>query len=70
MRWQAFSVVSVANNKLLGLDPEKVNVNGGAVALGHPIGASGPRTASPPLLSSPSLPSSIPAPPTRIEVPR
>jgi acetyl-CoA C-acetyltransferase len=40
---QAFSVVSVANNQLLGLDPEKVNVNGGAVALGHPIGASGAR---------------------------
>ena len=40
---EAFSVVSVANNKLLGLDPEKVNVNGGAVALGHPIGASGAR---------------------------
>jgi len=40
---EAFSVVSVANNKLLGLDPAKVNVNGGAVALGHPIGASGAR---------------------------
>jgi len=40
---EAFSVVSVANNRLLSLDPEKVNVNGGAVALGHPIGASGAR---------------------------
>ncbi|HEX4416271.1 MAG TPA: thiolase family protein [Kofleriaceae bacterium] len=40
---EAFSVVSVANNQLLGLDPAKVNVWGGAVALGHPIGASGAR---------------------------
>jgi len=40
---EAFSAVSLANNQLLGLDPEKVNVNGGAVALGHPIGASGAR---------------------------
>lgn len=40
---EAFAVVSLANNKLLGLDPEKVNVNGGAVAMGHPIGASGAR---------------------------
>lgn len=40
---EAFAVVSLANNKLLGLDPQKVNVNGGAVALGHPIGASGAR---------------------------
>jgi acetyl-CoA C-acetyltransferase len=40
---EAFAVVSLANNKLLNLDPEKVNVNGGAVALGHPIGASGAR---------------------------
>jgi acetyl-CoA C-acetyltransferase len=40
---EAFSVVSVANNKLLNLDPEKVNVNGGAVAIGHPLGASGAR---------------------------
>jgi acetyl-CoA C-acetyltransferase len=40
---EAFSVVSVANNRLLGIDPEKVNVWGGAVALGHPIGASGCR---------------------------
>ena len=40
---EAFAVVSLANNKLLGLDTNKVNVNGGAVALGHPIGASGAR---------------------------
>jgi acetyl-CoA C-acetyltransferase len=40
---EAFSVVALAVIKLAGLDPEKVNVNGGAVALGHPIGASGAR---------------------------
>src|SRR5215813_6126780 len=40
---EAFSAQSVALIKELGLDPEKVNVNGGAVALGHPIGASGAR---------------------------
>jgi acetyl-CoA C-acetyltransferase len=40
---EAFSVVSVANNKLLNLNPAKVNVNGGAVAIGHPLGASGAR---------------------------
>jgi len=40
---EAFSVVSIANNQLLGLDPVKVNINGGAVALGHPLGASGAR---------------------------
>jgi acetyl-CoA C-acetyltransferase len=40
---EAFSVVSLANNDMLGLDAGKVNVNGGAVALGHPIGASGAR---------------------------
>lgn len=40
---EAFSVVSLANNQMLALDPAKVNVNGGAVALGHPIGASGTR---------------------------
>jgi acetyl-CoA C-acetyltransferase len=40
---EAFSVVSVANNRLLDLDPSRVNVWGGAVALGHPIGASGTR---------------------------
>ena len=40
---EAFSVVSLANNKLLDLDGDKVNVNGGAVSLGHPLGASGAR---------------------------
>ncbi|RQO74538.1 acetyl-CoA C-acetyltransferase [Pedobacter sp. KBW06] len=40
---EAFSVVSLANNKLLELDNNKVNVNGGAVSLGHPLGASGAR---------------------------
>jgi acetyl-CoA C-acetyltransferase len=40
---EAFAVVSIANNDLLGLDATKVNVSGGAVALGHPIGASGAR---------------------------
>ena len=40
---EAFSVVSLANNKILKLDPQKVNVNGGAVAIGHPLGASGAR---------------------------
>ncbi len=40
---EAFSVVALAFNQELGLDPEAVNVRGGAVALGHPIGASGAR---------------------------
>lgn len=40
---EAFSVVALANNKILNLDAKKVNVNGGAVALGHPLGASGAR---------------------------
>ncbi|MCK5637674.1 MAG: acetyl-CoA C-acyltransferase, partial [Flavobacteriaceae bacterium] len=40
---EAFSVVGLANIKLLGLDPAKVNVNGGAVSLGHPLGCSGAR---------------------------
>ncbi|NRF39453.1 acetyl-CoA C-acyltransferase [Pedobacter foliorum] len=40
---EAFSVVSLANNKELGLAADKVNVNGGAVSLGHPLGASGAR---------------------------
>jgi acetyl-CoA C-acetyltransferase len=40
---EAFSVVSLANNSLLELDADKVNVNGGAVSLGHPLGASGAR---------------------------
>jgi acetyl-CoA C-acetyltransferase len=43
---EAFSAVAIANNMKLGLDPEKVNVNGGAVALGHPLGASGARIMS------------------------
>ena len=40
---EAFSVVGIANMKLLKLNPESVNVNGGAVALGHPLGSSGSR---------------------------
>jgi len=40
---EAFSVVALANEKLLNLNPESVNVFGGAVALGHPIGSSGAR---------------------------
>ncbi len=40
---EAFSVVSLAVNKLLELNPDKVNLNGGAVSIGHPIGASGAR---------------------------
>lgn len=40
---EAFAAVVLASEKISGLDPEKVNVNGGAVALGHPIGASGAR---------------------------
>eukprot|EP00877_Chromochloris_zofingiensis_P000052 jgi/Chrzof1/10047/Cz04g25080.t1_ATO2A[v5.2] len=38
---QAFSVVDLVNQQLLGLDPDRVSVHGGAVALGHPLGASG-----------------------------
>ena len=40
---EAFAAVGLASTKLLGIDPEKVNVNGGAIALGHPIGMSGAR---------------------------
>lgn len=40
---EAFSAVAMANNQKLGLDESKVNINGGAVALGHPLGASGCR---------------------------
>lgn len=40
---EAFAAVALASSQIAGLDPEKVNVNGGAVALGHPIGASGSR---------------------------
>jgi acetyl-CoA C-acetyltransferase len=40
---EAFSVVGLANMKILGLTDDKVNVNGGAVSLGHPLGVSGAR---------------------------
>jgi acetyl-CoA C-acetyltransferase len=40
---EAFSVVSLANNQILELDPAKVNIHGGAVSIGHPIGCSGAR---------------------------
>jgi acetyl-CoA C-acetyltransferase len=40
---EAFAAVTLVVSKLLGLDPDKVNVDGGAVAIGHPIGASGAR---------------------------
>ncbi len=40
---EAFAAVGLASTKELGLDPEKVNVNGGAIAMGHPIGMSGAR---------------------------
>ena len=40
---EAFSVVGIVNTKLLKIDPNKVDVNGGAVALGHPLGSSGSR---------------------------
>jgi acetyl-CoA C-acetyltransferase len=40
---EAFAAVGIASTRALGIDPEKVNVNGGAIALGHPIGASGAR---------------------------
>jgi acetyl-CoA C-acetyltransferase len=40
---EAFSVVAIANNQEMGLDPAKVNVHGGAVSLGHPLGSSGSR---------------------------
>ena len=40
---EAFASVAVNSTRMLGVDPEKVNVNGGAVALGHPVGASGGR---------------------------
>ncbi|KAJ5677434.1 Acetyl-CoA acetyltransferase IB [Penicillium maclennaniae] len=43
---EAFSVVALANMKLLGLSEEKVNIHGGAVAIGHPLGASGARIVS------------------------
>ena len=40
---EAFSVVALANLKILGINPDIVNVNGGAVSLGHPLGCSGAR---------------------------
>ena len=40
---EAFSVVALANKNLLDIPVEKININGGAIALGHPIGASGAR---------------------------
>lgn len=40
---EAFSVVALANNQILELDPEKVNIHGGAVSIGHPLGCSGAR---------------------------
>jgi len=40
---EAFAAQAVYVNRMMGFDPDKVNVNGGAVALGHPIGASGAR---------------------------
>lgn len=40
---EAFSVVALANNEILELDPDKVNIRGGAVSIGHPIGCSGAR---------------------------
>src|SRR6185369_16010125 len=40
---EAFAAVALKSMEMLGVDPEKVNVNGGAIALGHPIGASGAR---------------------------
>jgi len=42
---EAFASVAIHSTRMLGLDPDKVNVNGGAIALGHPIGASGARLA-------------------------
>ncbi len=43
---EAFSSVAVNSTRMLGADPERVNVNGGAIALGHPVGASGARILS------------------------
>ena len=40
---EAFAVVGIENTKRMKLDPAKVNVHGGAVSLGHPLGASGAR---------------------------
>jgi acetyl-CoA C-acetyltransferase len=43
---EAFSVVALANMKLLNLNPERVNIFGGGVSLGHPLGCSGARIIS------------------------
>ncbi|MFT6853171.1 MAG: acetyl-CoA C-acetyltransferase, partial [Cyclobacteriaceae bacterium] len=43
---EAFSVVAIANQRTLKISPEKLNVFGGAVAMGHPLGASGARIIS------------------------
>src|SRR5699024_8544706 len=40
---EAFAAVALASSDIASVDPEKINVNGGAVALGHPLGASGAR---------------------------
>ncbi len=40
---EAFAVVAIANNQILKIDPARVNINGGAVSLGHPLGSSGSR---------------------------
>ena len=40
---EAFAAVGIASTRALGVDADRVNVNGGAIALGHPIGASGAR---------------------------
>ena len=40
---EAFAAVGIVNTRMMGLDPAKVNVNGGAVYLGHPLGCSGAR---------------------------
>jgi acetyl-CoA C-acetyltransferase len=42
---EAFAAVGIASTRELGLDPRKVNVNGGAIAMGHPLGMSGARIA-------------------------
>jgi acetyl-CoA C-acetyltransferase len=40
---EAFAAVGIESTRALGLDPEKVNVNGGAISIGHPLGMSGAR---------------------------
>jgi acetyl-CoA C-acetyltransferase len=40
---EAFAAVTIRSVQMLGIDPDRVNVNGGAIAMGHPIGASGAR---------------------------